>query len=284
MKSYKNLIFLFTLAIAAFSCKKNVIEYKSIDVDGQAEFQLHYFVPVVSGAVNNIYKVEINGEVYSSAASPLVTYNAIPSGAVGRFYATKPGQNNIKLYRGDALELVYDQNCELKTGKQNIFVYDLAKPPIVLNNDYPYTPVITDSTARIAWVKFHNFLFEKAGEPTTLKLQYQRQYVTNVAAGTKSDWINVGKPVAFGEVTDWVQIDVIKTDTISSSSARIDYRIRMIGANGEDQGDLQVLNSSDKFVNYSDWWTGFVGRRYFHILSGMRAEKPTSAVRQFTAL
>lgn len=284
MKSYKNLIFLFTLVFFAFSCKKNVIEYKSTNVTDQAEFQLHYFVPVTAGAVNNIYKVEINDQLYSNSTSPLATYNAIPSGAVGRFYATKSGMNNIKLYRGEGLELVYDQNCELKPGKQNIFVYDFKKPPVILDSEYPFESVRTDSTARFAWVKFFNLLFEKEGEPTDLKLQYQRQYVTNVAEGTKSEWLNVGKPVAFGESTEWVQVEVIKTDTISSSYARIDYRIKMIGANGEDQGDLQVLNSSNNFVDYSDWWTAYVGRRYFHIMSGLRADKPISAVRQFTAL
>ena len=284
MKSYKNLILLFTLAMVAFSCKKNVIEYNSTNLAGQAEFQLHYFVPVVTGAANNIYKVEINGQLYANSTSILSTYNAIPSGAVGRFFATKAGQNNIKLYRGQTMELVYDQNCELKTGKQNIFVYDFKKPPIVLDNEYPYKANITDSTGKSAWVKFMNFLFETDGVPTTSKLQYQRQYVLNNETNQKSEWINVGKPVAFGEATEWQEVEVNKTIVISSAYARVDYRIRIIGANGEDQGDLQVLNSSSKYVPYADWWTTYVGRRYFHIMSGLRAAKPISAVRVFTAL
>ena len=148
MKSYKNLFILFTLAITAFSCKKNVIEYNSTDLAGQAEFQLHYFVPLVTGAANNIYKVEINGQLYANATSILSTYNAIPSGGVGRFFATKPGQNNIKLYKGETMQLVYDQNCELKTGKQNIFVFDFTKPPVVKDNEYPYKANITNSTGK----------------------------------------------------------------------------------------------------------------------------------------
>ena len=272
------------LAVTAFSCKKNVITYNSTSLSGEAEFQLHYFVPVVTGAVNNIYKVEINGQLYANSNSILSTYNAIPSGAVGRFYATKPGQNNIKLYKGEAMELVYDQNCELKTGKQNIFVYDFKKPPVVLDNEYPYKGNVTDSTGKSAWVKFINFLFEKDGVPTTKKLQYQRQYILNNTTNEKSEWLNVGKPVAFGEATEWQEVEVNKIVVISSGTARVDYRIKVIGANGEDQGDLEVLNSSSKYVPYSDWWNTVIGRRYFHIISGMRADKPISAVRVFTAL
>lgn len=284
MKKIKNLILLFTVVATAISCKKNVIEYDSKVVSGEAEFQLHYFVPVIAGAANNIYKVEINGQLYANTTAPLATYNAIPSGAVGRFYATKAGENNIKLYRGDGLELVYDQNCVLTKGKQNIFVYDSSKPPIVFDSGYPFNSVVTDSTGKIAWVKFHNFLFEKSGQPTTLKLQYQRQYELNIETHEMSDWINVGKPISFGEATSWEAVEVNKTIEISSAYARVDYRIRIIGENGSDEGNLQVLNASNKLVDYSDWWTAYVGRRYFHIISGMRTETPLSAVRVFTAL
>lgn len=284
MKHFKNILLLFTLAATIFSCKKNVVEYDSRPVVGEAEFQLHYFVPLVSGAVNNIYKVEINGQLYANESNILSTYNAIPSGGVGRFFTTKVGQNNIKMYKSSNMDLVYDQNVEMTKGKQNVFVYDFNKPPVVIDAGYPFNSVITDSTARVAWVRFYNFLFEKPGEPTTLKLQYQRQYTIDNETNEKSDWLNVGEAVAFGEGTSWQQIEVNRTIEISSSYARVDYRIRMIDASGADIGPVQVLNASNKYVDYSDWWTAYVGRRYMHIFSGFRADKPTSAVRQFTAL
>ena len=284
MKHFKKLLLLLTLAVTLFSCKKNVIEYDNKPVTGEAEFQLHYFVPLNSGTVNNIYKVEINGVLYANNTAPLSTYNAIPSNGVGRFYATKVGQNNIKLYKSTNLDLVYDQNVELTKGKQNIFVHDFNKPPVVIGTGYPFNSVVTDSTAKVAWVRFYNFLYETEGVPTTLKLQYQRQYTIDNDTKEKSDWINVGKPAAFGEATDWEQVDVNKTEMISSGSGRVDYRIRVIGADGSDQGPLQVLNANGKYVDYTDWWNAFVGRRYMHIFSGMRAATPTSAVRQFTAL
>lgn len=285
MKKFRNLILLFTLVATALSCEKHVVEYDTTDVTGQAEFQLHYFVPLVAGAVNNIYKVEINGQVYSNATAPLSTYNAIPSGAVGKFYTTKVGENNIKLYKGTNLELVYDKTVNLQVGKQNIFVYDFAKAPIVIDNGFPYQPVVTEGTAEIAWVKFYNFLYEEDGKPTDLKLQYQAQWIINDTSKVKSEWTNVGKPVAFGEATGWEPVHVnLSTTAITSGNDRVDYRIKVIDQNGNDAGDLQILNASNKFVNYSDWWTAFVGRRYHHVISGMRAAKPNAAVRQFTAL
>ena len=58
----------------------------------------------------------------------------------------------------------------------------------------------------------------------------------------------------------------------------------MIDAAGNDAGSLVVLNGSNKLVDYSDYWNAYVGRRYHHVLSGIRTQKPTAAVRQFTAL
>lgn len=284
MKNVRNIILLFTVIATAFSCKKHVIEYDTVPVVGEAEFQLHYVVPLTTGAVNNIYKVEINGEVYANSSAPLTTYNAIPSGDVGRFFVTKTGVNNIKLYKGTGLELVYDQNVTLTAGKQNVFVYDFNQPPIVIDNGFPYVSPTTENTGELEWVKFYNFLFETAGVPTNLTLQYQYQYTMDIETGQRSDWLNVGKPVAFGEATDWVPIPVIKTINISSGYARIDYRIRMVDGSGNDLGSLKVMNSAGNFVDYSDWWNGYIGRRYHHILSGLRAAKPTPAVRVFTAL
>lgn len=290
MKKFKNLLTLVFLSGVVFSCEKHTIEYKATTVDaGTAEFQLHYFVPVNATTANNIYKVEVNGQMYANSTAPLSTYNAVPSGAVGRFYTTKAGQNNFKLYMGENLDLVYDQNCDLKGGYQNIFVYDFSKPPIVFENGYPYVPEVTAHTGKTAWIKFYNFLFESGNQTTNLKLQYQYQYVPDPdnAPTTKTDWINLGKAVSFGEATDWVPIPVIKrADSldISSGTARIDYRAMVVNPDGSMGDQLQVMNASGNMVPYTDWWNAGIGRRYHHILSGMRADKPTCAVRLFTAL
>lgn len=276
------------LLIGLMSCDKHVIEYDAEAISGVAEFQLHYFVPVTSGAANNIYKVEINDQLYANDQAALTTYNAIPNGSVGRFYTTGVGATNIKLYQGTDLNLVYDQNCTLTEGKQNIFVYDFDEPPVVIDNGFPYVANVTEHSDTTAWIKFYNFLFEEDDQPTDLRLQYQYQYPIEYneqgAVIRKSEWTNLGAPVSFGETTGWMPVIVHKSVQISSSYARLDYKIKVIDASGNDTGDLQIMNSSNNFVNYSDWWTAYVGRRYHHVISGMRAAKPTSAVRQFTAL
>lgn len=280
--------FLLLLFIGLISCDENVVEYDAEPISNVAEFQLHYFVPETATATNNIYKVEINDQLYANDKAPLSTYNAIPNGSVGRFYVTTTGTNNIKLYKGTNLELVYDQDCTLTEGKQNIFVYDFNKPPIVFDNGFPYESNVTEYSDTTAWIKFYNFLFESGDIPTNLKLQYQYQYpIEYDSKGVvirKSEWTNLGTPVSFGESTGWMPVIVHKSILISSGYARLDYKIKVIDANGNDTGDLQIMNSSSKFVNYSDYWNAYIGRRYHHVISGMRAAKPTSAVRQFTAL
>ena len=64
MKNLKVLIgFIFVIVLDAY-CKKNVVEYdKNHVTSNKAEFQLHYFVQITTGEVNNIYKVEVNGKV-----------------------------------------------------------------------------------------------------------------------------------------------------------------------------------------------------------------------------
>jgi len=293
MKNIIKLISSFIIVVAlGSSCKKHVIEYDSVNLGkDKAEFQLHYFVPVATGAANNITRVEINGQLYNNSFAPLVPYNAIPSGNVGLFYTAPAGQTNIKMYRGPNEELVYDQNTTLNPGKQNVFVYDFAKPPVVIDNGYPYEKISTVETGDFAWVKFYNFLYESPGVYTPLKLQYQYQYNTDpgpAATHTNqmSDWLNLGEPVSFGEATDWHKVPVIKhaDRIVAQGSERIDYRIRMIGPNGEDLGPLQVRNSSNAMVNYSDWWNATIGRRVHHIFAGYRDATPVSAVRQFFAL
>ncbi len=283
MKNFKYII-LFLITLGVVSCDKHEIEYMTTPIDkGMAEIQLHYFVPVTAVAANNIYKVAIGNQEYiNNGAAVISTYNAIPSGSVGRFYAIKDGDVNIKLYKGSDMELVYDKNVELNAGKQNVFIYDFDKEPIVFENGYPYNTNTTMETDSTCWVKFYNFMYEKEGEYCTLKLQYQYQYTDS--EGKKSDWNNLGEPIGFGESTGWQPVRVIKSIFNSSGYARIDYKIKVQDENGEYTQDLQLWNSNGKYVSYSDYWNGYIGRRYHHIMKGMRSAKPIASVSQFTAL
>ncbi|WP_270088711.1 hypothetical protein [Sphingobacterium sp. SYP-B4668] len=283
MKNLNKLLLILTCVLFSTACEKHVVEYKATLVDDEttAQFQIFYMVPLTTGTANNINKVELNGELLTNETTPLSTYNFIPSGAVGRFFTTKPGAVSLKLYRGavNSLTLAYDQSFDLPAGKYNLVVHDFNKPPVIIKNETPYPKVTTEFTGTTAWVKFSNFLYETTGVPTSLKLQYQFQYIVDNTTNQKSDWANLGPPVAFGEATGWEPVTVNKTVEISSGSARIDYRIRLIGADGSDQGSLKVRNSAGNMIDYADWWNANIGRIYLHTLAGFRAATPIASVR-----
>jgi hypothetical protein len=279
MKIFKILSLVLVVALTA-SCEKNEVQYKTTPISDVAEFQLHYFVPVVVAAANNINKVEINNQLYANIKAPLSTYNAIPNGSVGRFYTVTSGTVNIKLYQdATGTTLVYNKDVVLTKGKQNVFVHDFNQPPVVFDNGYPYTANVTQNTDSICWVKFYNFLYETAGVPTTLKLQYQY-----IDPHNSTVLINVGNPVSFSETTGWQQVKVVKDIFNSAGSRRVDFKIKVIDASGNVVGDLQIRNTLGVYVSYADFWTEAIGRRYHHIISGFRAATPGAAVRTFTAL
>lgn len=287
MKKINNILLVFLSIFLFASCEKNVVEYKAdpLEEENTTLFQIYYMVPLATGAANNINKVELNGQLLTNETTPLNTYNFIPSGAVSKFFTTKSGNVNLKLHRGPvaSLTLAYDQSFDLPAGRYNLVIHDFSKPPVLIPHQLPFPTTTTEFTGKTAWVKFSNFLYETAGIPTDKKLQYQWQYTVDNATAEKSEWANVGKPVAFGESTGWEPVTVNKTIEISAGTARIDYRIRVIGADGSDQGSLVVRNSAGNMVNYSDWWNAQIGRIYHHNLAGFRAATPIASVRAFTA-
>lgn len=278
------------MSILSFTaCKKDVIEYKAelIDEKTTAQFQIYYLVPLATGAANAINKIELDGKLIANNTTPLNTFNLLPSAAVSRFFTTKPGKVNLKLYRGPvaSLALAYDQEFDIPAGRYNVVIHDFSKPPILIHHETPYPTVTTEFSGTTAWIKFSNFMYESPGVPTPLKIQYQFQYTVDNATAQKSDWLDLGKPVSFGESTGWEPVTVNKTVEISAGTARIDYRIRIIGADGTDQGTLMVRNAAGATVAFADWWNAAVGRVYHHNLAGYRVGSTiTTAIRQFTAL
>lgn len=284
MKLIKHLMII-ALVVSLGGCDKHEIEYNSEFLPGNmAEIQLHYFVPVASVATNYVNKVEINNQLVANSTHQLATYNAIPSGGIGRFYSIPSGTVNIKLYQGTGTDtnpfvLVYDKNTTISAGKYNVFVHDFDKEPTVLDNLYPYPTVESYETAQSTWVRFYNFLYETNGIPTDLVLQYQYQYTMNWETKEKSEWLNVGSPVAFGEATNWEHLHLIKEVFNSQGSGRIDYRILVKGADGN---FTDLLKVSANESNYSDWWTATVGRCIHHIFAGVRTGT-TYGVKVFSA-
>lgn len=271
----KKIIFItLSLIVLAFSsCTKHMVEFDAIPLDeNAAQFQLHYIEAVAASSSNYIDSVFINDVLYSSVkgSGQLLTYNGIPGGAVGKFFSSKSGSNNIKLYRkGD---VIYDRNITLMKGKQNVFIYDMNSDPIVIDNKYPYFPERpsvseTWGTDSIATVSFCNFMFETPGVPyTESKLQYQYKDPRTEM------WMNVGEPVGFGEATERCAVPVIKAIFNSSGSVRVDYRI--ITNDGE---VLQRMNTKGVYYDYSDWWTTYIGRSYMHLFVMCRSDKSLRA-------
>lgn len=314
---YISLLLLATFVFA--SCEKNEIDYDVTPVTTEAEFQLHYFVPVTPSATDfYIYRIDLNNINITNNKVSLSSYNAQPSAGVGLYYTTPAGSNNLKLYFRDSGGndvLKYDRNITLNTGKQNVVVYDFDKDPKIIDAEYPYVlDRKTYDTDTIAFVKFYNFLYETTTAPTTLTLQYQFRKnwnhplytiddqnkgkipegkkvgdATGTVAGVDvGPWTNLGAPVKFGETTGW-QIVPVEKSTPLSSTARVDYRIIVkeggtVGVNmNADRVLLSQTTSGSAPVVYSDYWTSTIGRRIHHFYSGTRTGKPGSAIRTFTA-
>lgn len=287
MKIIRYLSLVLVIALAA-SCEKHELKYDTVPSVGQAEYQLHYFVPVLAQAANNITRVDVNNIMIANSKAPLNTYNAIPSGGVGRFYTASPGTANIKLYfkgKVNIDSLIYDQNVTLSAGKQNLFVHDFLLPPVAFENGYPYSRNTTTGTDSTAWVKFYNFLYASAGVPDTLRIQYQ--YISSRTGLA----VNIGPPVKFGETTGWQPVTIVKlpSQLVSAGFRQLTFNMRVVDDNGIDQGKLKIMNTSGVFVDYVYAQTTtdptYIGRRYHHIMAGFRAVKaPNSSVRYFTAL
>jgi len=287
MKVIKYLTFALVLA-ALVSCEKHELKYNTDPLgDKDAEFQLHYFEPVPrSGSAYYIDSVFVNDVLYSSVtgSGQLQQYNGVPGGATGRFFATKSGDTKFTFWRKG--EIVYEQHATLAPGKQNIFVYDLSKAPIVIDNGFPYNKALhekptaeTWGTDTIASVRFYNFMYEEPGVPYPGKLQYQWRNELKDAEGNWI-WHNVGEPVGFGEASERTALIVHKTVFNSSGYRAIYYRIL------DENGDvLKTTNSSGKLTDYSDYWTAYIGRAYMHIWAGVRTSKnPYAYVSNWTNL
>ncbi len=281
MKKALTISTLFMMILFAFACEKHAIVYNSQAVDeNMSSVQIFNYIPETTAANATFEKVVLNGQLVALKIGQLNHMNAIPSGSVGRFFATTAGASTLELYKNeDDQTPVYSVNIELPKGKCNLFIYDITKDPIIFDNEFPYPTNITTNTDSIAHIKFYNFLFEDSqSSPYQGRIQYQWQHpVTN-------EWANLGEPVAFGEATSWSPVIVIKDGGYYSSgfntsgSCRIRYNIRKVNSDGT-LGDKLVVNNKD----YYDYWIANIGRAYHHTLRGYRTTS-LGRVSQFTAL
>lgn len=298
------------LLLAAVGCEKHQILFRTTslaDLNREAEFQLHYFVPMQDVSTNYIDSVFVNGELYTSVngAGQLMSLNGLPV-TRSRFYAIQPGEIAIKFMRNN--EVVYEGKANLPKGKSNVIVYDHAKDPLIIDNEFPYFQATRKldlehfDTDTVQSLRLINLLFEEKGVPYPGKLQYQyRDYDTKdtLAFDDKgkpiteyNTWKNVGEPVGFGETTKRVLVHVDKVNGInasgfnSSGTAYLYYRLLIPG----EYEDIEAFDASGKPItikkekelqgywsktattmsNYSDYWTAYIGGVYNHFLCGIR--------------
>lgn len=313
MKKIKYISIALMASLFMGACEKNEIDYDATPLgEDMAQFRIGHYTPVSKSAENSIYKIELDGKLLTNNTNILAYYNTSPGGGVGRFFVAKPGQVNLKLYQGTGLKLVFDQDVNLIKGKQSVIIHDYAASPIIMERDfdlpYPLDPSkATFDTDTIGYVRFINLMYETEGQPTTMKLQYQYQYTlhplyTNAdkdaglipdgkevgdATGdnTKSPWLNLGRPVGFGESTGYQPVPAKKTTYVSQGAARVDYRIVVTAENGGVPGET-VVDDVDWLLKvngkaYSDYWNNTPGRYATHHFAGFRSKATAVAVYNF---
>ena len=279
MKYLNYIAFLVLLAIASACSDKNV-EYnmEPVDTAHQAELQIFYMTPKTAVSSNYIYQVGINGINYANNGSTLITtFNGVPGGAVGMYYTVASGDVTITLFHRldgvniDAQPFYTGKARGLKAGgKYQVFVVDDNADPIVLEAGEMPTFGGSTQTAEYCGTKWYNFMYEADGTPSTDKLQLYIQ-----GDSTKQYDEPLGKPIGFGECTDWESLHVTKTVYNSQGYQSRYYTFHVIdGTTGEDKGQLEyVSNTAGRVKAFTDYWTWYIGRQYRLYVHGVRTSK-----------
>lgn len=199
----------------------------------------------------------------------------------------------------DKMEMVYDVTLSgLQAGKKyQVFVHSFDEDPILISDyfnifDSASEENMTENTAEHHFINFYNMMYEKEGETYVGALQYQCQTVLDWEANTaynkltdeekedawdgKSEWLNVGDPVEFGQSTGWIKLPMVKQVFNNAAQSRVDYRIVIPGETNDDGTPVifqQINSAGTAYANYSDYWTAYAGRHCMHIMRGFRSDK-----------
>lgn len=283
MKYIKYFTICLLLALVA-SCSDKEVTYQmhKVDTSTQAQVEVFYVVPLKAQTSNYIYYVDLNGVEYgNNGSSFLATYNGVPSGGIARYYTVDAGTLSIK-FKNSKSELMYEGTCTVEAGKKyQIFVYDFAQAPKVIENlEIPMFPG-SDSTATHCSVRFINFLYEADGTPYEGKLQYALQNTET------KEYEPIGEAVGFGEATSYFNPKIVKSIYNSSGYQRRDLVLLTDSVDAEgNKVPLEYINSKGNSVKFTDYWTWYIGRAYIQYLVGFRtsAAVQTVSLKQFTAL
>ncbi len=141
------------------------------------------------------------------------------------------------------------------------------------------TEPFTEPVGEGANHRFYNFVWETSTQPATFKLQaYFKNQLTEGDNAGEFD-IPCGKPFGFGEDSGWATIPMKKSIYNSSGYARMDFKLKKIGANGEDLGWFQYKSTATASPkDYTDYWTTYIGRAYIYFMHGIVEHEGIAAV------
>lgn len=229
----KNIIYFTSviLGIVAFSsCSKNKLHF-DVEIVKGAEFQIFNDLAEKSSesaAASKLQCVVIDDkDTIATENYPLDARNVIPSAAdtlyTSRFFVREPGTYNLKAWKkhSDAkagADPDYEGTFTITERKQTVHIYNWNMDPVVLDGDYPYIRSDRPNTTEYIYFNFINMFQEgtytddhSQMNPTTKRLQYQMRLKNenwpDMPIG-KTEWQNIGEPVAFGEQTGFCPLIV----------------------------------------------------------------------------
>jgi hypothetical protein len=280
LKYYISIIFIAIFVLS--SCEKHKLIYDADMVDdNKVMLQIHFFVPIASGAANAINQVRVND--IPVTFNNLNPYNGIPDGATGKFFTTDAGEVKIQFFKGSASNgytEVYNWPAFLEGGKAyNVFIHDFDEPPVVIDNGFPYQRNYAGyNTDSICYERFYNFYYDADTTPLCkngdkLQLQFVYYKTTSAEAGWEppyplTDTFSVGQPIGFGEATEWTPIHLRKTYYNSSGYMPVRWFIRLIKADGTRKWIPYMSSATSGQVIWTYAETQYIGRRYHKILGG----------------
>ncbi len=274
MKYLKYITMVLLVAVFA-ACGDKEVTYMTEPVDEAttAYVQVYWEVPLANVVANRVYKIQLNDVVYqNNGAAMMNPFGNYPSASY--YYTVPAGEVKIVLYDNKD-KVLYESTINVVAGQRNnIYVYQLDKAPLVVHRGDIPVFAGSDSTVRKANLRFVNLMFEQSGMPTADKLQV---YMQN--SETKEYDIPMGSPVGFGEVSEWMVVPLVWnfSDIVAGSQSKY-YKIKVFGADGTDKGFLQYINAKGKETEFSENTTMYAGRSSKWVLHGIRTSKASGEV------
>jgi hypothetical protein len=300
--------------VLALSCEKSDRTFDAKRSESMALVQIFNQMPVTDNITTppqnfQFIRVFLNDiDVARGGNTPLTQWNAL-STSLGRYFEVEPGEVRIRLSQdvlasGTPTE-VYNQNTAALRADQKygLILYDFNQPPMIVEepmNHLPTRPSMDTDT--VSYVRFFNLMRESPGINSPLKLQYQYRYIINplwtlkdleegkippgsIVGGAVpnadrilSDWIDIGKPLSFGEETGWVEIATKKVTYVTQGTQTCTFRILVV--EGGDVGihknaENELLCRSTRAATgtlaiYRPELAVEIGRYRYHFFSGYR--------------